>query len=117
MASDAAFLQVALLAARADGKLQPEELRAIAQRMGHPATEAALREAAAWLDQTDPEDLFDALPREFPTRAERMQALALACKVADADGMLAWSETGVLTRMAQAFEMDPRDVRRVLAGR
>ncbi len=116
-----ALLRVALMVARADGHTRPDEaataiqaLPILFRELSDRRLEELLEGAQADLDGQDEDSVMARVLEALPDHAAKVNALKVACLVAGADQMLAWSEASYLSRLAQQLGLSKRDVGQVV---
>lgn len=115
------MLRIALLVARADGHVRPEETQAVVQAlpgtfqdMSERDLRALMEDAVADVAKQSEDEVMDHVMAALPDHGSRVAALKVACLVASADQLLSWRETSYLSRLADRLGLSRRDVRQVV---
>jgi tellurite resistance protein len=116
-----AYLRVALLVSRADGRESPEEMlvtaMSITERLGEkPVTADELRRATYEVAASPPSEVLVQVSKALPTLAGREQAFRLALEVANADRRLRPGETTQIVDVARALGLKDKDVQRIVGA-
>lgn len=111
-----ALVEVTLLAASADGRLDDAEVEPLRQILltideqclTRTSLEQRLIEAAKRIDASPRDDRFAAIRDALPRPEQRLAALELALRVVAADRQIQTSEHELVLEVAQQLEIDSR---------
>jgi uncharacterized tellurite resistance protein B-like protein len=111
-----ALVEVMLLAASVDGRLDDAEVEPLRQMLlsideqclTRVSLEQRLLEAAKRIDASPRDDRFAALRDALPRPEQRLAALELAIRVVAADRQIQTSEHELVLEVAQQLEIDSR---------
>lgn len=116
-----AILRVALLVARADGRVGPEETKAAVQALPGSFQDMSerqlldlMRAAERDIAETPEDEVMDRIAAGLPEHANRLLALKVGCLVASADQLLSWRETSSLSRVAERLGLSRHEVKKVV---